>query len=147
VTLIAAAVAIPAMSGAHTTGATVQTMTFYDKPVSVVLTDAAGHVTSRPPYPQAKPGDVLDLYSLDYVGNHARHSAQWSMTTHLRCTFGHGAPVCESNVAVGNSLLGCNGNKLIGATGHFQGATGRVLSNKQVTGGGNDSDVVVQINR
>jgi hypothetical protein len=146
-TLIAAAAAIPALGAAHTTSATAQTITFYDKPVTITLTDASGHVTSRPPYPQTEAGDVLDVYSLDYVGNHIHHATQWSMTSHLRCTFGHGAPVCESNVASGNSLLVFNGNKLVGATGHYQGATGRVLSNKPVSGSGNDSDIVVQINR
>lgn len=146
VTLIAAAVAIPALSGAHTTSATAQIMKFYDKPVTITLTDASGHVTSRPPYPQAKAGDILDVYSLDYVGDHIHHAARWSMSNHLRCTFGHGAPTCTSNVAVGGSLLVFNGNKLVGATGHYQGATGRVLSNKEVPGR-DESDVVLQIKR
>ncbi len=144
-TLTATAVAIPDLSGAHTTGTTTQLKRFYDKSVMITLTDPNGHVISQPPYPQAKTGDVLDVYSLDYVGNHIHHAAQWSASDHLRCTFGHGAPTCESNLALGGSLLVFKGNKLVGATGHYQGATGRVLSNKEVTDGSDDSDVVVQI--
>jgi hypothetical protein len=147
VTLTAAAVAIPALSGAHTTGATTQVMKFYDKPATLTLTDTNGHVTSRPPYPQAKAGDVLDVYSLDYVGNHVHHASRWSASDHLRCTFGHGAPVCESNLAIGDSLLAFNGNKLVGATGRYQGATGRVLSIKEVPNSQDDSDTVLQIKR
>jgi hypothetical protein len=147
VTLTAAAVAIPALSGAHPTRATTQVMKFYDKSAAITLTDPNGHVTSRPPYPQAKAGDVLDVYSLDYAGNHLHHAATWSMSDHLRCTFGHGAPVCESNLAIGDSLLVFNGNKLVGATGHYQGATGRVLSIKEVPNSQDDSDTVLRINR
>jgi hypothetical protein len=126
------------------TGAITQVMRLYDKPATITLTDPSGHVTSRPPYPQAKAGDVLDVYSLDYVGSHIHHGTQWSASNHLRCTFGHGAPTCESNLAIGDSLLVFNGNKLVGATGHYQGATGRVLSNKSIPGR-NDSDVVFQL--
>lgn len=147
VTLTAAAVAIPALSGANTTGAITQVMKFYDKPATLTLTDAKGHVISRPPYPQAKAGDVLDVYSLDYVGNHVHHAARWSASDHLRCTFGHGAPVCESNLAIGDSLLVFNGNKLVGATGRYQGATGRVLSIKEVPGSQDESDTVLRIKR
>jgi hypothetical protein len=147
VTLTVAAVAIPALSGAQPTGATAHIIRFYGKSVTITLTDASGHVTSRPPYPQAQAGDVLDVYSLDYAGNHVHHAARWSMSDHLRCTFGRGAPICESNVAVGGSLLVFNGNKLVGATGRYQGATGRVLSNKEVPNSSDDDDVVLQIKR
>jgi len=68
------------------------------------------------------------------------------MSTHLTCTFRQGPPACISNVAVGGSLLVFDGNKLVGATGDYQGATGRVLSNKEIPGG-NDSDLVVRITR
>lgn len=44
----------------------------------------------------------------------------------LRCTFTQGPPDCVSNLAVGGSLLVFDGDKLIGATGHYQGASGRV---------------------
>ena len=146
VTAIATA-AIPTLSGAHARPANTQLLRIYDKPVMTTLTTTSGHVTSRPPYPQPKPGDTLDVYSLDYAGNHLHHAATWSMSDHLRCTFGHGAPVCESDLAVAGSLLVFNGNKLVGSTGHYQGATGRVLSNKQVSDTANDSDIVIQIKR
>jgi hypothetical protein len=147
VTAIAAGAAIPALSGAHARSTSTQILRIYDTPATTTLTTTGGRVTSRPPYPQPKAGDVLDVYSLDYTGNHLHHAANWSMTNHLRCTFGHGAPTCESDVAVGSSLLVFNGNKLIGGTGNYQGATGRVLSNKQVSDSANDSDIVVQIRR
>jgi hypothetical protein len=44
-------------------------------------------------------------------------------------------------------LLVFNGSKLLSATGRCQEATGRVLSNKQVSGTDNASDVVVRIQR
>ena len=147
VTMTAAAAAVPALSGAHAPGTAPQTLRFFDTPVATTLTTTSGQVTSRPPYPQPEPGDVLDVYSLDYPGNHLRHAAHWTMSNHLRCTFGHGQPICESDVAVGGSLLVFNGSKLVGATGLYQGATGRVLSNKQVSGTDNASDIVVRVQR
>jgi hypothetical protein len=144
VTAIAAA-AIPPLSGARAGSASTSLLRIYDKPVTTRLTTTTGQVTSHPPYPQPKPGDVLDVYSLDYAGNHLHHAARWSMSNHLRCTFGHGAPTCESDLAVAGSLLVFDGNKLVGATGHYEGATGRVLSNKQVSDTANDSDIVIQI--
>ena len=69
------------------------------------------------------------------------------MSNHLRCTFTQGPPDCVSNVAIGGSLRVFDGNKLIGATGRYQGATGRVLSNKQVPGTTNASDIVARIHK
>jgi hypothetical protein len=69
------------------------------------------------------------------------------MSTHLRCTFGTGQPVCESHTALGNSQLIFNGNRLEGGTGLYQGATGRVLSNKEVPGAANASDIVARVHR
>jgi hypothetical protein len=146
VTVIAAA-AIPALSGAHAGTPSTQLLRIYDKPVTTTLTTTSGRVTNRPPYPQPKPGDILDVYSLDYAGNHFHHAGTWSMSDHLRCTFGHAAPMCESDLAVAGSLLVFDGNKLAGGTGHYQGATGRVLSNKQISDTANDSDIVIQIKR
>jgi hypothetical protein len=47
----------------------------YDKPVAITLTDTNGRITGRSPWPQPKPGDVLDVYSLDYAGNHLHRNA------------------------------------------------------------------------
>jgi hypothetical protein len=146
-TLTATAISIPALSGAHPTAATAHLIRFYGKSITITITAPSGHVTSRPPYPQAQAGDVLDVTPLDYAGNHVHHAARWSMSDHLRCTFGRGALACESNVAVGGSLLVSNGDKLVGATGRYPGPAGRVLSNKEVPTSSDDADVVLQINR
>jgi hypothetical protein len=153
VAAITAIAALPALSGAHPSGAhrastaRTQTLRVFDKPVRTTLTTSDGKVTSHPPYPQPQPGDTLDVYSLDYVGNHVHHAKQWTLSNHLRCTFAQGPPDCVSNLAIGGSLLVFDGNKLIGATGRYQGATGRVLSNKQVPGTANASDIVARINK
>ena len=70
-----------------------------------------------------------------------------SIAPHLRCRFRSGAPVCESHVAIGGSLLIFTGNpgKLTNGTGIYQGATGRVVSSKQVPGGDDASDIVASI--
>jgi hypothetical protein len=117
----------------------------FDKPVATTLTRANGSVISREPYPQPQSGDTLDVYSLDYVGNHAHHASRWTLSTHLRCTFQQGPPVCVSNIASGSSLLVVDGDKLVGGTGRYRGATGRVLSNKQVSERANTSDVVLRV--
>jgi hypothetical protein len=122
----------------------VQTLHFFSKDVSVRITTADGTVIRKPPYPEAKPGDVLEVNSLDYAGNHRNHAARWSASQHLRCVFSTGEPNCESQVAIRGSLLifGGNPGTLINGTGRYQGATGRVISNREVRGG---SDVVARI--
>jgi hypothetical protein len=123
-----------------------QTLRFFDKPVSIKLTRADGTVVVRPPYPEAKPGDTLDVLSLDYAGNHAHHARQWTASTHLRCLFRAGPPTCESHVAIGNSLLVFAGNPatLTYGTGIYKGATGRATS-KEVPGTNDASDIVARI--
>jgi hypothetical protein len=135
-----AASSAAAAGGGHKT----QTLRFFDKPTSIVVTTADGKVVDKPPYPEPKPGDVLDVYSLDFAGNHRHHAKHWSMSGHLRCVFGTGAPDCESHTAVGGSLLIFRGSPgtLTAGTGRYSGATGRVLTNKDVKGG---SDVVARI--
>jgi hypothetical protein len=142
---IAAAAAIPALTGAQASSGKTQILRFFDKPVAITLTDSNGKVTRRPPYPQPKPGDILDVYSLDYAGNHLHHASHWSMSGHLRCTFGTGQPDCESHTATDGSLLIFHGNNLEAGTGRYQGATGRVLSIKEVPGAANASDVLAKI--
>ena len=129
-----------AVGGVHKT----QTLRLFDKPVSTTLTQADGKVIDKPPYPEPKSGDVLDVYSLDFVGNHRHHAKHWSMSGHLQCVFGAGEPDCVSHTAVGGSLLIFSGSPgtLTAGTGRYAGATGRVLSNKDVKGG---SDVVARI--
>jgi hypothetical protein len=145
VVAVAAAVAIPVLSGAKAASDQSQTLRFYDKPAAMTLTQASGKVISRPPYPRPQPGDTLDVYSVDYVGSHAHHAKPWTMSNHLRCTFKQGPPVCDSTLATGNSLLVFDGNKIVGGTGAYLRATGRVLSNKALPGSANGSDIVVQV--
>jgi hypothetical protein len=124
-----------------------QTLRFYDQPVSIKLTRADGTVVARPPYPEARPGDTLDVSSLEYAGNHARHAKRWTASAHLRCVFRSGPPTCESHVAIGGSLLVFTGNPgtLTHGTGIYLGATGRVISNTEVPGTDDGSDIVAKI--
>src|SRR3954452_5225718 len=135
---IAAAVAVAAAlpASAHAAGKT-QTLRFYDKTDALVLTQADGTVVDHAPYPEAKPGDALDVYSREYTGDHRRHANRASGSTHLHCAFGAGEPDCVSHAAFGGSMLIFRGNPgtLIAGTGHFLGARGRVLSNTEVRGG------------
>jgi hypothetical protein len=145
---LAAVVALVAAVGVSSAdaggGHKTQTLRFFSQPASITLTTADGTVHRKPPYPEAKPGDVLDVNSLDFVGNHLHHAKRWSISDHVRCEFGTGEPDCEGQVAVGGSLLIFHGNPgtLVNGTGRYQGATGRVLKNKEVKGG---SDVVAKI--
>jgi hypothetical protein len=148
ITLPLATIALAALTLTASAAATAKTQTlrFYDKPTSIALTEANGTTVTHPPYPQAQPGDTLDVNSVDYRGDHAHHKQHWSASTHLRCTFAKaGPPTCESHVALGNSLLVFDGNpaKLVDATGVYQGATGRVISSHQLAD--NASDLVIRI--
>jgi cytolysin (calcineurin-like family phosphatase) len=146
--LLALAVVVAALAATSAVavgaGHKTQTLRFFDKPTSMTLTKADGKVIDKPPYPEAKPGDVLDIYSLDFAGNHKRHSKRFIGSAHLRCEFGAGAPDCVSHTAIGGSLLIFSGNPgtLTAGTGRYAGATGRVVKNKEVKGG---SDIVARI--
>ena len=144
---IGAGAAVPAITGARPATGKTQTLRFLDKPVTISLTTSSGKVINHPPYPQPQAGDVLNVYSLDYPGNHSHHAIHWTMSTHLSCMFAQGPPACISNVAVASSLLVFDGNTLVGATGAYQGATGQVLSNKTIPNTNNQSDIVVRIKR
>jgi hypothetical protein len=136
------AVLLPAAGQASTR---TQMLRIFDKPVSMKLTHADGTVVTHAPFPEAKPGDTLDVNSLDYVGTHTKHAAKWIGSTHLRCVFKAGPPTCESYFAIGGSLLVFDGNpgKVTNGTGIYQGATGRVISAKQVAD--DASDIVARI--
>jgi len=148
--LLAALLAALAVSPAGAAGGRkTQTLHVFSKDVSFTMTTADGTVIRKPPFPDAKPGDVLDVDSLDFVGNHRHHAKRWSMSQHLRCVFGTGEPNCESQIAIGGSLLifGGNPGTVIDGTGRYQGATGRVLSNKTIDEKSNTSDIVARIHR
>ncbi len=120
-----------------------QTLHVYDAPERVVLAGPNGKLITNPAQ-QPGPGDVLDVYSLEYVGSHSDHAARSTMSAHLNCVFGKGEPTCESDIAIGGSLLVFHGNTLVGGTGAYAGATGRILSNKTI-GTTNDADIVARI--
>ena len=141
----AAAVAIAAAPSGSQAASSTQTLRFYDKQASIKLTHADG-TEAKPPFGDPKPGDVLEINSLDYPGTHAKHAKHWTASTHLVCRFGTGEPDCVSHVAIGGSMLVFSGNPgtVTNGTGVYQGATGRVLSSKDVAGTDN-SDVVARI--
>jgi hypothetical protein len=142
----ACALALLPSAGAQAGGRT-QTLRFFDKPVSITLT-RGGRVFDHAPYPQAKPGDILDVNSLDYAGTHAKHAKKWSASSHLQCRFGAGGPPsCVSHLAIGDSQLVFSGNPgtLVNGTGIYQGASGRTISMKEIPGMNNASDIVVRI--
>jgi hypothetical protein len=121
-----------------------KTIKIFSKTVALTVTHPDGTVVDHPPFPDMQPGDVLDVYSLDFRGNHKHHSKHFVGSDHVRCVFGAGEPDCVSHVALGGSMLIFSGNPgtLVGGLGRFQGATGRVISSKEVRGG---NDVVAKI--
>jgi hypothetical protein len=145
--LALSASALMLLPGAGHAASRTQTLRFFDKAVSMKLTHADGTVVANPQSVQPQPGDTLDVDSLDYRGTHSNHTKRFTASTHLRCTFGAGAPTCESHVAIGNSMLIFTGDPgtLSNGTGIYQGATGRVVSDKSVSGSANASDIIVKI--
>ena len=110
-----------------------------------VLEDHVGHphradgtVVDREP----QPGDTLDVFALDYRGNHKRHAKRIFASEHLQCVFGTGEPDCVSHVAIGRSLMMWDGLKLRRRHRPLAGASGRIVSNQEVPGG---SDIVAKV--
>ena len=141
----AAAVAIAAAPSGSQAASSTQTLRFYDKQASIKLTHADG-TQAKPPFGDPKPGDVLEINSLDYRGTHDKHARHWTASTHLVCRFGTGEPDCVSHVAIRDSMLVFSGTPgtVTNGTGIYQGATGRVVSSNDIAGT-NDSDVVARI--
>jgi hypothetical protein len=140
-TVVAAlAVSSAVAAGGHKT----ETLRFFDKTTAITMTTADGKVIDKPPFPDTKPGDALDVYSLDFVGNHRHHAKRWTASAHVHCVFGTGEPDCVGHTAVGGSLLVFHGfpGTLVAGTGRYAGASGRVVKNKEVKGG---SDIVAKI--
>jgi hypothetical protein len=101
----------------------IQTLRFFSKEVSITLTTSSGKVLHGQPLPDPRPGDVLDVFSLDFRGNHRHHAARFTASDHLRCVFAAaGEPDCTSHVAIGGSLLIIDGNPgtVVGGTGRFR---------------------------
>jgi hypothetical protein len=103
--------------------------------VSFTYTAADGTVTQGAPASDPKPGDVFEVDSLNFRGDHRRHAKRATASDYLRCTFqANGEPDCFSYAAIGGSLLRFHGDKVIGGTGRFRGATG-TAKNTEVEGG------------
>jgi hypothetical protein len=146
-TALPALVAVSAIAlwpGAADAKGRTETLRYFFKDAGITLTKSDGKVYRSEPLPEPGAGDVLDVYSLGYKGNHRRHARRWSVSDHVSCTFSTGEPDCLSHTAIGGSMLIFVGfpGKLIAGTGRYQGATGRVISNKEVEGG---SDAVAKI--
>lgn len=95
---------------------------------------------------------------VDYVGNHAHHAAQATMTDHLFCTVvtAPATATCSFEFATGNSLLYADGISvnlaasvgtipLSGGTGKFAGDAGSAAS--RPVGNGNNSDIVLTLHK
>ena len=122
-----------------------ETLRFFSKQVAMTFTTADGKVQQGPPESEPQAGDAIDIYAVDYVGNHRSHEKRWSMSDHTRCTIGTtGEPDCVTHLAIGGELLIAEGypGTIVGGTGRYQGATGRVIQNKEVKGG---ADIVVRV--
>jgi hypothetical protein len=67
------------------------------------------------------------------------------MSSHTRCTFTANSPEpsCVSHVAIGGSLLVFTDNEITDGTGIYHGATGRIVSEKELPD--NASDIVAKI--
>jgi hypothetical protein len=133
------AVAPAAFAGKRKT----ETIRAFSKPVSFVYTSVDGTVTQGPPDAPPQAGDVFEISSLDFVGNHKKHARKATMSDYLRCTFGESLePDCFGYVAIGGSMLRFHGLDVIGGTGRYQGATGKTLKSKDMPGG---TDFVVKV--
>ena len=122
-----------------------ETIRVFSKPVSFTYTSVDGTVTQGPPTAPPRAGDVFEVDSLDYRGNHKRHAKRPTMSDYLRCTFLPSLePDCYGYVAIGGSLLRFHNFDVIGGTGRYQGATGKTIKNEEVPGG---SDFVVRVKR
>ena len=152
----AAIVALVLASSGEAAGGRTQTLRIFEKTRSVQLTKADGRVLNKLPIPEPQAGDVVDIVFELFPGDHAKHGKARLGSDHLRCKFvAGGPPTCVSHAAIGRSMLVVEGTppRITFGTGRFFGATGRVLSAKEVKAappsrlGHNDIDVVARINR
>ena len=141
---VAAVAAIAILSPAGQATSKTETLRYHVKDVSKVLTHTDGTVVRRPPFPEPKPGEALAINSLDYKGDSRHHAATWTASQTRRCVFAQGPPDCLMTIAIGGSLLSFHGNPgtVVNGTGRYEGATGRVISVKDIGAG---VDVVARI--
>ena len=130
-------------SGAAAGKAKTETLRFFSKPVSFTYTAIDGTVTQQPPAREPQVGDMFEIDSIGFAGNHRRHAKRSTVSDYLRCTFVEGGqPDCYGWVAIGGSMLRFHGFEMIGGGGRYLGATGQTVKNEEVRGG---SDVVVKV--
>src|SRR5580765_5723012 len=79
---VTAAVALPASAQAKT-----QKLRVFDRTDMLVFTQADGTVVTHPPFPEAKAGDRLDVYSSVFAGNHSHNAKRATGSTHVVCLF------------------------------------------------------------
>jgi hypothetical protein len=133
-----------------------ETLRIFEKARSIQLTKADGRVLRRLPIAEPRPGDVVDVVFDLYRGDHVRHGRTRLGSDHLRCEFGAGGPPeCVSHATIGRSMLVVEGTppRVAFGTGRFAGASGRVVSAKEVRAvpptqlAHNDIDVVLRLTR
>ena len=141
-------------AGGHAAAARTETLHIYERTHRMQLTRADGTVHRTVPLPAPRAGDVLDVVFDLYEGDHRKHGKARLGSDHLRCAFApDGPPDCISHATLGSSMLVVTGNpgRVVLGTGRFDGATGRVVSAKEVKGvprtniRHNDIDVVVKV--
>jgi len=136
----AALVLIPAASASAKT----ETLRFFSKVDKLQLTHADGTVVDNPTGGPVA-GDRLEVFASDFAGDHKKHAKTSTASEHTVCIFGSSPePDCTTHVALGGSLLIFDGDSLIGGSGKYLKATGKVISNETV-GDSNDSDIVAKI--
>jgi len=127
---------------------------YFQKQSILTFTNASGDVIQG--YPPVG-GHVLED-DVDYVGTHAHHAAQPTMTDHLFCTVvtAPATATCFVEFATGDSLLYADGISvdlassagtipLSGGTGRFFGDSGSAASSP--VGNGNNSDIVLTLHK
>jgi len=126
------------VANAATSGArSVQVLRFFSKSETMTFSTAAGKpfAPSRAHAPAA--GDEIESTDLDYVGNHLHHAARWTASDHLLCIVeAKGDPVCDAQIAIGDSMILLRGLAtpattasfvITGGTGEFKGVTGSLV--------------------
>jgi hypothetical protein len=141
-------------AGGQAAQPTSETLRVYEKARAIQLTKADGTVRNTLPIPEPEPGDTVDVVFDVFEGTHRKHGKTRIGTDHLRCSFvAAGPPDCISHAALGKSMIVVSGDRVVLGTGRYLGATGRVVSVKEVKGvpptniRHNDVDAVVQIKR
>jgi hypothetical protein len=101
---IALAAALVLAPGAFAAKRKIETIRAFSKPVSFTYTSVDGTVTQGPPAAPPRAGDVFEIDSMDFRGNHRRHAKRSTMSSYLRCTFLPSLePDCYGYVAIGGS--------------------------------------------